>query len=95
MPITRIGFICEKRGASPRRNTHLIDSNGKETGKVTSGGFSPLLNKGVGFAYVDKSMSELGTELYAVIRDKKVKVNVSKFPLYDDKEYGFKREIKS
>ncbi|MHA1166240.1 MAG: glycine cleavage system aminomethyltransferase GcvT [Candidatus Hodarchaeales archaeon] len=90
--ITRVGFICEKRGASPRRGTHLIDSTDKEIGTVTSGGFSPLLNKGIGFAYIDKSMSKPGTELYAIIRNKKVKVNVSKFPLYDDKEYGFKRE---
>ncbi|MFW9993240.1 MAG: glycine cleavage system aminomethyltransferase GcvT [Candidatus Odinarchaeota archaeon] len=87
----RLGFVCEKKGPSPRRGAILSDESGQEVGMVTSGGFSPLLNIGIGFAYVDKDKAKPESALFTTIRNKEVKVILKKFPLYDEEKYGFRR----
>ncbi|MHA2295981.1 MAG: glycine cleavage system aminomethyltransferase GcvT [Candidatus Hodarchaeales archaeon] len=89
----RLGFICEKKGASPRRGALLYDGNNQEAGIVTSGGFSPLLKKGIGFAYVEKDKHNPETKLFTTIRNKRILVILKKFPLYDEEKYGFRRKM--
>ncbi len=74
-----VGFEMIDRGI-PRHDYEIIDSNGNNIGKVTSGTQSPSLQKAIGLGYVSKDFSKEGTEIFIKIRDNKVKAQVVKFP---------------
>jgi aminomethyltransferase len=73
------GFEMIDRGI-PRHNYELTDQDGIVIGRVTSGTMSPVLNKGIGMAYVDKAYSAIGTEVYLNIRNKMLKAKIVKMP---------------
>jgi aminomethyltransferase len=41
---------------------------------------SPVLNKGIGMAYVHKAYSAIGTEVYLNVRGKALKAKIVKMP---------------
>ncbi|MCE9599419.1 MAG: glycine cleavage system aminomethyltransferase GcvT [Spirochaetia bacterium] len=66
-PQVIIGFKLNESGV-PREGYPVVDANGKELGKVLSGGFSPIVGAGIG-----TSMLPAGIEsFYIQIRDKKI-----------------------
>jgi len=67
--------------AFPRQHYH-IEKNGKKIGEVTSGTFSPSLEKGIGLGYVDIQSSEVGADLDINIRGKDYLAKVTKPPFY-------------
>jgi len=67
--------------AFPRQH-YPIHKEGKKIGEVTSGTFSPSLNKGIGLGYVPIEHSKIGTELDIVIRGKPNKAIIVKPPFY-------------
>lgn len=74
-----VGFEMIDRGI-PRHDYEIVDSEGNNIGKVTSGTQSPSLQKAVGLGYVSTDFAKEGTEMFINIRDKKVKAKVVKFP---------------
>lgn len=74
-----IGFEMEERGIP--REGYRIFSNGHQIGFVTSGTFSPSLEKGIGIGLVDID-SNLSTDYKIEIRGEKKKVEVINFPFY-------------
>jgi aminomethyltransferase len=76
-----VGFEMIERGI-PRHHYKVVDSKGIEIGHVTSGTMSPMLNVGIGMAYVKPEFSKLGTEIFISIRDKNIKAKVVKMPFY-------------
>ena len=74
-----VGFVMTERGI-PRSGYDILDSNGTIIGKVTSGGQSPMLSKGIGMGYVPKDQSKKGTEIKIQIRKKQVAAEVVKVP---------------
>jgi aminomethyltransferase len=72
-----------KDQAFPRPH-YQIHKDGKKIGEVTSGTFSPTLNKGIGLGYVPVEYSEIDTELDILIRGKAYKAVVVKPPFYKD-----------
>ena len=74
-----VGFEMIERGI-PRHDYKVLDAQGNEIGKVTSGTQSPSLNKAIGLAYVKTEFSALDTEIFIEIRDKGVKAKVVKTP---------------
>ena len=56
------------------------DAEGDAIGEVTSGGFGPTLQSPIALGYVATRSSEFGTELFALVRGKKVPVTVTKTP---------------
>jgi aminomethyltransferase len=64
------------------RQHYLIIKNGEKIGEVTSGVFSPSLNKGVGLGYVKTEYSSIGTNFDIDIRGKGYKAEVVKPPFY-------------
>ncbi|MFX1284444.1 MAG: glycine cleavage system aminomethyltransferase GcvT [Promethearchaeota archaeon] len=88
---TRVGFIAQKKGPSPRAGIHLL-KDGQEIGIVTSGGFSPLLNIGIGMGYVLRSLSKEGTSIQYEVRGKFHEAKILKFPLFDATKYGKTRK---
>jgi len=74
-----IGFEMIDRGI-PRHDYVVVDAEGNQIGKVTSGTQSPSLQKAIGMAYVAKEFAKEGTEIFIDIRNNKVKAKVVKFP---------------
>jgi aminomethyltransferase len=58
----------------------LTDHDGNVIGHVTSGTMSPILNKGIGMAYVNKAYSAFGTEVFMNVRNKQLKAKIVKLP---------------
>jgi aminomethyltransferase len=73
------GFEMIDRGI-PRHDYELTDKDGNMIGRVTSGTMSPVLNKGIGMAYVHKAYSAIGTEVYLNVRGKALKAKIVKMP---------------
>jgi aminomethyltransferase len=70
-----------KDQAFPRPH-YKIEKDGKKIGQVTSGTFSPSLNKGIGLGYVPIEHSKIDTELDILIRDKAHRAVAIKPPFY-------------
>ena len=79
--ITRklVGFEMLER-AIPRHDYLVVDAEGNEIGKVTSGTMSPMRNVGIGLAYVAKSHFKVDSEIFIQIRNKNVPAKVVKTP---------------
>ena len=63
-----------------RHGAELIDGEGHVIGEITSGGFSPSLNKPIAMGYIDTNFAKVGTEIAARVRNKAVPVAVAKTP---------------
>ena len=74
-----VGFEMQER-AIPRHDYLVVDAEGNEIGKVTSGTMSPMKNTGIGLAYVAKPHFKLGSEIFIQIRNKNVPAKVVKMP---------------
>ncbi|WP_205478734.1 glycine cleavage system aminomethyltransferase GcvT [Sphingomonas arenae] len=58
----RVGFVVE--GRQPvREGARIFDGEGNEVGRVTSGGFSPSLQKPIGMGYVAAALAQPGGAL--------------------------------
>jgi aminomethyltransferase len=75
-----VGFKMEDRGI-PRHGYPLENENGDAIGKVTSGTMSPVLQQGIGMGYVFNEYASPETEIYVVVRNRKLKARVHKLPL--------------
>ncbi|UCE14878.1 MAG: glycine cleavage system aminomethyltransferase GcvT [Candidatus Heimdallarchaeota archaeon] len=87
----RVGFIALRKGPIPRPGLKLF-KDGKEIGVVSSGGYSPVLNIGIGMGYVPPNMNEEGNLIQFEVRGKLHYVKIKKFPLFDPKKWGAKRK---
>ncbi|MFM7664557.1 MAG: glycine cleavage system aminomethyltransferase GcvT [Bacteroidota bacterium] len=81
--ITRklVAFEMVERGI-PRHDYRILDANGTEIGKVTSGTMSPSMKISIGLGYVTKEHSALDSPIYIEIREKGVEAKVVKLPFY-------------
>ncbi len=73
-----VGFLNGER-TFPRQG-YDITVGGVKSGTVTSGTFSPTLEKSIGMGYVDEQHSAVGTAVDIVIRDKPVRAEIVKLP---------------
>jgi len=64
----------------PRHGYELTDKDGNVIGHVTSGTMSPVLNIGIGMAYLNKAYSAIGTEVFLNVRGKALKAKIVKMP---------------
>ncbi|MCA1762452.1 MAG: glycine cleavage system aminomethyltransferase GcvT [Flavobacteriales bacterium] len=76
-----VAFEMIDRGI-PRKDYPILNREGNNIGKVTSGTQSPSLNKAIGMGYVKTDFRNPGTEIYIEIRNKKLKAEVVKLPFY-------------
>jgi aminomethyltransferase len=74
-----VGFTMIDRGIA-RHDYEIVDAEGNNIGRVTSGTQSPSLQKAIGMGYVNKEFAKEGSEIYIKIRDNKVKAQVAKMP---------------
>ncbi|SDS63193.1 aminomethyltransferase [Formosa sp. Hel1_31_208] len=76
-----VAFELDEKGV-PRRGYDIVDSNGKQIGKVTSGTMSPSLKKGIGLGYVAPIFSDFGSKIHIQVRKKAIPATVIKLPFY-------------
>lgn len=76
----RVGLVLEGRRAA--RQGYAIYSGEKAVGEVTSGAFTPTLEKSIAMAYVQREFSKEGTSLTIDIRGRREEAVVVKMPFY-------------
>jgi len=76
-----VGFELIDRGV-PRQGYPIVNEEGEEIGVVTSGTMGPSIQKSIGMGYVPVEMKSEGTEIYIVVRKKKLKAVVVSLPFY-------------
>lgn len=76
-----VGFEMIDKGI-PRHDYTIVDEQGRNIGRVTSGTMAPSLKKGVGMGYVEAAFSKPGTEIFIEVRGRKLKAEVVKPPFY-------------
>jgi aminomethyltransferase len=76
-----VGFELIDRGI-PRHDYEIVDAEGNNIGIVTSGTQAPSLGKAIGMGYVKTEFAAADSEIYIVIRDKKIAAKVAKMPFY-------------
>ncbi len=73
-----IAIVAEDK--SIPRDHYKVFYEDKEIGEITSGSFSPTLNKGIAFAIVSASLPEDASEVEVEIRKKRAKFKITKTP---------------
>ncbi|QTD55575.1 glycine cleavage system aminomethyltransferase GcvT [Parasphingorhabdus cellanae] len=75
----RVGLLVN--GRQPiREGASVVDADGNHIGAVTSGGFSPTLQKPIAMAYVPTALAETGTEITVEQRGKAISCTVADMP---------------
>lgn len=83
--IRRVGFFST--GPPPRSHSEIQDEKGTNIGEVTSGGFSPCLQKNIAMGYVKSGSHKAGTKVNLLIRGKAYDGVVTKMPFVPAKYY--------
>ena len=81
----RVGLLLE--GRLPAREGASVFSGDKEIGKVTSGGFSPTLERPIAMAYLSSEHAGEGTEVEVAVRKKRLPAKVTKLPFVPHRYY--------
>lgn len=75
----RVGLMGNSK-APVRAGTELVDDRGQPVGLVTSGTFGPSVAGPIAMAQVNTEHAALGSEVFALVRGKKLPMTVSKMP---------------
>jgi len=86
---TRVTFSMDQDGI-PRHDYDIVIGD-KKLGRVTSGSFSPILRKGIGMGYVPSARSEIGSNMFVMIRNAQRAATIVRPPFYDKTKYGYSR----
>ncbi len=70
-----------------RDGAEVVDDHDNVIGLVTSGGFGVTLNSPVAMGYVQTEFAQIGTKLQALVRNKKVPLEVVKLPFVKQNYY--------
>ena len=77
----RVGLVLEGRRAA-RQGANVLDADSRVIGQVTSGSFSPTLDRPIAMAYLDPAIAAIGTALDIDIRGSCVSATIVPFPFY-------------
>ena len=72
----------EVEGRVPARHGYDVMKDGRKVGVITSGTFSPSLQKAIAVAYVETALAKEGTELTVNARGRELKAKVVPTPFY-------------
>jgi len=74
----RVGLFVE--GAPAREGAEILDQYGAQIGRVTSGGFSPSLNRAIALGFVPPGKAAPGTRLQVLVRGKPQPAEITATP---------------
>jgi aminomethyltransferase len=84
VPQKRVGFDVD--GRQPVREGALVlDGEGNEVGRITSGGHSPSLGRPIAMGYVNTALADLGTKVTLEQRGKLFGATIAKLPFVPHK----------
>lgn len=75
----RVGLLPLER-TPVREGAEIVDAQDQRIGTVCSGGFGPTLGAPLAMGYVETASTALDTEVWAIVRGKKVAMRVTKMP---------------
>jgi len=75
-----VGFMLKDKGIARQHSDVLIA--GVKVGEVTSGGFSPILDKALGLAYIAKPFDVIGNPIEIDVRGRKIAAELVATPFY-------------
>ena len=78
----RVGLTPDGR-APLREGVDIFDESGNNVGRITSGTFSPCLEKPIAMGYIDSQHTKKGTKLFAHLRGKEIPVTVAGLPFVE------------
>lgn len=82
-------LICfQVLGRGIPREHYTIEAGGVTVGHVTSGTYSPTLDRGIGMGYVAVERARVGEQVDIIIREKPVKAEIVRRPFYRRREGG-------
>jgi aminomethyltransferase len=76
-----IGFQTVEKGALPRAHSDIV-VDGKPVGEVSSGGYSPALDRNIGLGYVPAQSASPGCRIQVDIRGNLIDAEVVRTPFY-------------
>jgi len=76
-------FVMKERGI-PRQHYEVVNAKEESIGEVTSGTMSPMMKQGIGMAYLDRGYWKEGTEIFIKIRNKSLRAELVKLPIFKD-----------
>ena len=82
----RVGLVALER-VPVREHTELQDEAGNRIGEVTSGLLGPTIDKPVAMGYVTSGHAAIGTRVNAIVRGKKVPMEVATMPFVPHRYY--------
>jgi aminomethyltransferase len=82
----RVGLLPQER-VPVREGAEIVDADGTVIGTVCSGGFGPTLGAPVAMGYLQSSHIALDTEVWALVRGKRVAMKVAKTPFVPQRYY--------
>eukprot|EP00013_Stygamoeba_regulata_P010034 CAMPEP_0177676120 /NCGR_PEP_ID=MMETSP0447-20121125/27599_1 /TAXON_ID=0 /ORGANISM="Stygamoeba regulata, Strain BSH-02190019" /LENGTH=413 /DNA_ID=CAMNT_0019184621 /DNA_START=72 /DNA_END=1313 /DNA_ORIENTATION=+ len=85
-PRRRVGLVLPS-GIARAHAPIFKRGSDQQVGEVTSGGFSPMLKKGVAMGYVTKGNGKLNNELEIEVRNKRLPAVVSRMPFHPTNYY--------
>ena len=80
--LTRRLVCIEARERCFPRDGYELTRNGEIIGKITSGIYSPSMQRGIALAYINRPYTKSGTDLGIKIRDRVISAQVVKPPFY-------------
>ena len=82
----RVGLLPQER-TPVREGAEIVDAEGTVIGTVCSGGFGPTLGAPLAMGYLDTAFTPLDSEVWAIVRGKRVPLKVSKLPFVPQRYY--------
>lgn len=77
------GFISSSR-RSPRQNYGIYSPDGTKIGTVTSGTFSPALNRGIGMGFINREFGKTQETIFFGQPDERSEARLSPRPFYKE-----------
>lgn len=77
-----IGFEFKEK-IIPRQSYEILSINEQQIGEVTSGTYTPFLQKSIGMGYIKSEYSDYNNNILVNIRGKLIKANIVKLPFYN------------
>jgi len=75
----RVGFFVEGR-APVREGVKVLNLDGEAVGEISSGGYSPTLERPIAMGYIDSALAAPGERLQALVRGRLRPISVAKMP---------------
>ena len=82
----RVGLVALER-VPVREHTELQDEAGRKVGEVTSGLLGPTIDRPIAMAFVRTDLAANGTRLNAIVRGRKVPMEVTAMPFVPNRYY--------